>query len=358
MIIIMNAHASEDEIDHVIEQIEDQGFETHISEGEHHTVIGIIGDTHKLSQGPVEAMDGVDEVMKVQKPYKRASREFHPKDSTVEVDDVVVGGDEIVVMAGPCSVESRDQMMETAEAVKAAGATVLRGGAYKPRTSPYSFQGLGEEGLEIMREAADETGLKMVTEVMGPNQVEKIGEFTDIFQLGARNMQNYNLLRAVGRTDTPVLLKRGFRSKIDEFLLAAEYIMNEGNSDVILCCRGIRTFDRAHTRNTMDINAVAVLNKLSHLPVVVDPSHGTGKRDLVPAGARAAVAAGADGLLVESHRSPENALSDGPQQLPPEMFSDMMDQIRKVADAVGRYIQGPEDEGQPSGETSRATVSS
>ncbi len=358
MIIIMNTDATEEQIDHVIQDFEDRGFDTHLSEGEQKTVIGIIGDTHKLSEGPVESMDGVEKAMKVQKPYKLASREFHPKDSTVQVDDVEIGGDEIVIMAGPCSVESRDQMMETAEAVKNAGAKVLRGGAYKPRTSPYSFQGLGEEGLEIMKDVAEETGLKMVTEVMGPNQVEQIGEFTDIFQLGARNMQNYNLLRAVGRTDTPVLLKRGFRSKIDEFLLAAEYIMNEGNEDVILCCRGIRTFDRAHTRNTMDINAVAVLNKLSHLPVVMDPSHGTGKRDLVPAGARAAVAAGADGLLVESHRNPENALSDGPQQLPPEMFRDVMDQLRDVASAVGRTIQEPLEEETASDESAAAAVSS
>jgi 3-deoxy-7-phosphoheptulonate synthase len=358
MIIIMKTDATEEQIDHVINEFEDRGFDTHLSEGEQKTVIGIIGDTHKLSQGPVESMDGVEQAMKVQKPYKLASREFHPKDSTVQVDDVEIGGEEVVIMAGPCSVESYDQMLESAEAVKKAGAKVLRGGAYKPRTSPYSFQGLGEEGLEIMKNVAEETGLKMVTEVMGPNQVEQIGEFTDIFQLGARNMQNYNLLRAVGRTDTPVLLKRGFRSKIDEFLLAAEYIMNEGNEDVILCCRGIRTFDRAHTRNTMDINAVAVLNKLSHLPVVMDPSHGTGKRDLVPAGARAAVAAGADGLLVESHRNPENALSDGPQQLPPEMFSDVMDQLRDVASAVGRTIQEPLEEEQSSDESTPAAVSS
>ncbi len=348
MIIVMDSNATDEQQEHVIEQIEDQGFETHPSEGEQTTIIGVIGDTHKLDRGPIEAMPGVDSVMEVQRPFKLASREFHPNDTVVDIDGVQIGTDEILVMAGPCSVESRDQLMETAEEVKKAGAKVLRGGAFKPRTSPYSFQGLGEEALEIMKDVSEATGLKIITEVMGPNQVDLVGEYTDIFQLGARNMQNYNLLEAVGRTDKPVLLKRGFQSKINEFLLAAEYILDQGNSNVILCCRGIRTFDSTHTRNTMDINAVSVLGKLSHLPVVVDPSHGTGKRDLVPAGARAAVAAGADGLLIESHRKPEEALSDGPQQLPPEQFRDLMDQIRAVAEAVGRSIQDADPESSSS----------
>jgi len=344
MIIVMNPSASEEEKQDVIEEIEHLGFETHPSEGEKTTIIGVIGDTRTLDRGPIEAMSGVDSTVEVQKPFKLASREFHPTDTVVDIDGVRIGTDEILVMAGPCSVESRDQLMETAEEVQQAGAKVLRGGAFKPRTSPYSFQGLGEEALEIMKEVSEETGLKIVTEVMGPNQVDLVGPYTDIFQLGARNMQNYNLLRAVGQTEKPVLLKRGFQSKINEFLLAAEYILDQGNPNVILCCRGIRTFDSTHTRNTMDINAVSVLDKLSHLPVVMDPSHGTGKRDLVPAGARAAVAAGADGLLIESHRQPEEALSDGPQQLPPEQFSDLMDEIRAVAEAVGRSIHDPDAE--------------
>ncbi len=356
MIIVMDSSATDDEKQEVIDQIERQGFEAHPSEGEQTTVIGVIGDTHKLDRGPIEALSGVDSAMKVQKPFKLASREFHPEDTVVDIDGVEIGTDEILVMAGPCSVESRDQLMETAEEVKKAGAKVLRGGAFKPRTSPYSFQGLGEEALEIMNEVSEATGLKIITEVMGPNQVDLVGQYTDIFQLGARNMQNYNLLRAVGQTDKPVLIKRGFQSKINEFLLAAEYILDQGNSNVILCCRGIRTFDSTHTRNTMDINAVSVLNKLSHLPVVVDPSHGTGKRDLVPAGARAAVAAGADGLLIESHRNPEEALSDGPQQLPPEQFQDLMDEIRAVADAIGRSISGSDEARSVSTDKATATA--
>lgn len=338
MIVVMESNATEDDVQNVMNFLEKNDFDTHLSEGTQRTIVGVIGDTRKLDRNTLEVLDHVDQVLKVQKPFKRASREFHPQDTVVQVEDTAVGTDEIVLMAGPCSVENREQLLKSARAVKNAGAKVLRGGAFKPRTSPYSFQGLGKEGLELLRDVGDEVGLKVVTEVMGPKQVELVGQFTDVFQIGARNMQNYNLLREVGEYGKPVLLKRGFHAKINELLLAAEYILDQGNEDVMLCERGIRSFDNEHTRNALDINSVPVLKDLTHLPVIVDPSHAAGKREFVPAGARAAVAAGADGLLVEVHPEPARALSDGPQQLQPELFEQMVGQISMIAEAMGRTI--------------------
>lgn len=341
MIIVMRQGATSKEVGDVIKRVQDLGFQVHLSKGVERTIIGIIGDERPLAAQPLERLAGVEEVVPILKPFKLASRDFHPDNSVVTINGTEIGTDEVIVMAGPCSVESWEQIQTTARVVQEAGAKVLRGGAFKPRTSPYSFQGLGEEGLQMLRAAGEETGLLIVTEVMAPGQVDLVCQYADILQIGARNMQNYNLLHAAGESGYPVLLKRGFSSKIEELLLAAEYILSHGNYQVMLCERGIRTFDTKYTRNTLDINAVPVLKQLSHLPVIVDPSHATGKWDLVSAAARAGVAAGADGLLIEVHPEPDKALSDGQQSLRPENFIDLMSQIRRVAEAVDRRVAKP-----------------
>ncbi|MBS1251156.1 MAG: Phospho-2-dehydro-3-deoxyheptonate aldolase [Anaerolineales bacterium] len=342
MIIVMRQGSSSKEVGDVIKRVQDLGYQVHLSKGVERTIIGIIGDERPLTVQPLERLSGVEAVVPILKPFKLASRDFHPENSVITIKGTEIGTDEIIVMAGPCSVESWEQLQETAHVVKRAGAKVLRGGAFKPRTSPYSFQGLGEEGLQMLRAAGDETGLLIVTEVMAPKQVDLVCHYADILQIGARNMQNYNLLRAAGDSGHPVLLKRGFSSTVEELLMAAEYILSKGDYQVMLCERGIRTFDTKYTRNTLDINAVPVLKQLSHLPVIVDPSHATGKWDLVTAAARAGVAAGADGLLIEVHPEPDKALSDGQQSLRPENFVELMAQIRRVAEAVDRTVTEPE----------------
>ncbi|MFN2242070.1 MAG: 3-deoxy-7-phosphoheptulonate synthase, partial [Anaerolineae bacterium] len=299
--------------------------------------IGIIGNGRPLDRAQIERMSGVERTVPVLRPFKLASRDFHPQDTVVPINGVAVGGERLVVMAGPCAVEGREQLLEAAQVVKSAGAQMLRGGAFKPRTSPYSFQGLGEEGLRYLAAAREETGLPVVTEVMSPEQVPLVATFADILQIGARNMQNYALLHAVGEAQRPVLLKRGMMSTIEELLMSAEYILSHGNDRVILCERGIRTFEK-YTRNTLDINAVPLLKQLSHLPVIVDPSHATGKWELVAAVSRAAVAAGADGLLIEVHPDPSSAVSDGAQSLKPETFAELMAGLESVARAVGRAL--------------------
>lgn len=337
MIIVLKPQATEAEIAQVIKKIEEFGLAVHLSKGTERIIIGAIGDERLLQEGPLEAFPCVEKVLPVLKPYKLASREFKPEGSVVNVDGLLVGGKQVVVMAGPCAVEGREVLFETARCVKAAGGHILRGGAYKPRTSPYAFQGLGEEGLKLLAEAKQETGLRIVTELMDPREAEGVYEHADLIQIGARNMQNFRLLKEVGWRRKPVLLKRGMSSTVKEVLLAAEYIMSEGNYEVILCERGIRTFEDA-TRNTLDLSAVPLIKGLSHLPVIVDPSHGTGKRDLVPAMALAAVAAGADGIMVEVHPRPEEALSDGPQALLPVAFTELMRDLAKLAQAVGRTL--------------------
>ena len=337
MIVIMQHGATEAQIKNVIARVEQRGCRVHISEGEERMIIGVIGNGRPLDPIQFERMSGVERVVPVLRPFKLASREFHPQDTVVKVNGVRIGGDEIVVMAGPCAVENRDQILEAARAVKGAGAKVLRGGAFKPRTSPYSFQGLGVEGLRLLAAAREETGLPVVTEVMAPEMVPLVSTYADILQIGARNMQNYALLHAVGEAQRPVLLKRGMMSTIEELLMAAEYILSHGNERIVLCERGIRTFE-PYTRNTVDINAVPLLKQLTHLPVVVDPSHGTGKWELVGPVSKAAIAAGADGLIIEVHPHPEEALSDGAQSLKPARFTALMQELRPVAEAVGRTL--------------------
>nr|HID12799.1 3-deoxy-7-phosphoheptulonate synthase [Anaerolineae bacterium] len=337
MIIVMKQGATGAQIANVAARIEQLGCRVHISEGEERTIIGVIGNGRPLDREQIERMDGVERTVPILRPFKLASREFHPQDTIVTVNGVPIGGKQVVVMAGPCAVESRDQLLETAHAVKEAGARMLRGGAFKPRTSPYSFQGLGEEGLRLLAEAREATGLSVVTEVMEPQMVPLVTTYADILQIGARNMQNYALLHAVGEAQRPVLLKRGMMSTIEELLMAAEYILSHGNDRVILCERGIRTFE-PYTRNTLDISAVPLIKQLSHLPVIADPSHGTGKWELVEAVSRAAVAAGADGLIIEVHPHPEEALSDGAQSLKPARFAALMRSLRSVAEAVGRTL--------------------
>jgi len=337
MIVIMKQGASRAQIANVTARIEGLGRRVHLSEGEERTIIGVIGNGRPLDRAPLERMDGVERTVPILRPFKLASREFHPHDTVVKVNGVSVGGEQVIVMAGPCAVESREQILETARAVKEAGGLVLRGGAFKPRTSPYSFQGLGEEGLRLLAQARDETGLPIVTEVIDPQMVPMVTTYADILQIGARNMQNYALLHAVGEAQRPVLLKRGMMSTVEELLMAAEYILSHGNERIILCERGIRTFER-YTRNTLDISAVPLLKQLSHLPVLVDPSHGTGKWELVEPISRAAVAAGADGLIIEVHPHPEEALSDGVQSLKPGRFAALMEGLRPVAEAVGRTM--------------------
>jgi 3-deoxy-7-phosphoheptulonate synthase len=340
MIINMAVNATEEQIDHVVKRIQECGFQAHLSRGEERAVIGVVGKSEK-HRGELEALQaapGVEEIIRITHPFKLASRNFRPEGSVVELGKgVSIGGTEIVAAAGPCAVESAAQIGEIAEKVARAGAKLLRGGAFKPRSSPYSFQGLGEEGLKLMRAAADDNGLLVVSEVMDPSQIDVMLPYVDVMQVGARNMQNYYLLRALGEIQKPVLLKRGMSATIEELLLSAEYIMSGGNYNVILCERGIRTFD-TYMRNTMDIAAIPVIKQLSHLPVVADPSHGTGRRDKVGAMARAAVAAGADGLLIEVHQDPERALSDGAQSLYPDQFTQLMAEARMIAPAVGRRI--------------------
>ena len=337
MIIVLKPQATEAEVAQVIRKIESFGLAAHISKGTERTIIGAIGDERVLQEGQLEAFPFVEKVLPVLKPYKLASREFRPEGSVVKVDGVLVGGRRVVVMAGPCAVEGREGLLETARSVKTAGGHILRGGAYKPRTSPYTFQGLGEEGLKYLAEAKRETGLPIVTELMDTREASVVYECADLVQIGARNMQNFKLLKEVGSRQKPVLLKRGMSSTVKELLLAAEYIMSEGNYDVILCERGIRTFEDA-TRNTLDLSVVPLIKQLSHLPVIVDPSHATGKWDLVPPMALAAVAAGADGIMVEVHPRPEEALSDGPQALLPSTFAKLMDDLGTLASAVGRTL--------------------
>jgi 3-deoxy-7-phosphoheptulonate synthase len=335
MLVVMQEGASEAQIQAVIDRMVALGFTVHRSTGVVHTLLGGVGPAERVEPADFEVLEGVKEARRIMSPYKLASRHFRPAGTVVKAGDVEIGGSRVVVMAGPCSVESREQVMRIAERVARAGARVIRGGAFKPRTSPYTFQGLGEEGLRWLREAADQHGLLVVSEVMDQTQIPLVAAYADILQVGARNMQNFNLLREVGRQAKPVLLKRGISATIEELLLSAEYILVEGNYDVILCERGIRTFETS-TRNTMDLAAIPVVKKLSHLPIIADPSHGTGRRDKVLPMARAAVAAGADGLLIEVHHDPDHALSDGAQSLWPEQFEELMGQLRIIAQAVGR----------------------
>ena len=337
MIIILKPEATEAEIALIVKKIESFGLAAHISKGTERTIVGAIGDERALQEGPLEAFPFVEEVLPILKPYKLASREFKPGGSVVNVGGVPVGGPQVVVMAGPCAVESREGLLQIAQYVKSGGGRILRGGAYKPRTSPYTFQGLGEEGLAYLAEAKQITGLPIATELMDSRDADAVYRYADLIQIGARNMQNFKLLTEVGSRRKPVLLKRGSSSTVKELLLAAEYILSEGNYDVILCERGIRTFEDA-TRNTLDLSAVPLIKRLSHLPVVVDPSHGTGKWHLVSPMARAAVAAGADGIMVEIHPHPEEALSDGPQALLPSTFETLMHELNRVAQAVGRSL--------------------
>ena len=342
MIVNMAQGATEEQINHVVERIKECGCQAHMSRGEERTVIGVVGrsEQHQSELEALVAAPGVEEIIRISHPFKLASRNFRPDGSIVELGKgVSMGGTEVIVGAGPCAVESPEQINEIAQAVARSGAKLLRGGAFKPRSSPYSFQGLGEKGLKLLREAADKNGLLVVSEVMDPSQIELMLPYVDVMQVGARNMQNYHLLRALGENSKPVLLKRGMSATIEELLLSAEYIMSGGNYNVILCERGIRTFD-TYMRNTMDIAAIPVIKQLSHLPVMADPSHGTGRRDKVPPMARAAVAAGADGLLIEVHQDPERALSDGAQSIFPEQFARLMDEVRVIAPAVGRRIGG------------------
>ncbi len=338
MIIVLKPDVTKKQFDHLIDRIKSLGLKPMVSKGTERTIIGVIGPEDALRVQPLEVIPGVEKVMPVLKPYKLVSREFKPEPSVIDVGGgVKIGGKEIVIMAGPCSVENRQMLLETAKAVKQSGAQVLRGGAFKPRSSPYSFQGLGEEGLKFLREIGRQTGMRVVTELLDARDIQLVEQYADIIQIGARNMQNFELLKEVGQSRKPVLLKRGLSATITEFLLAAEYILSQGNFNVILCERGIRTFETL-TRFTLDLNAVPVIKKLSHLPVVVDPSHSTGAWEYVAPMAKASVAAGADGLIIEVHPNPEVALSDGPQSLLPKKFTALVKELKKVAQAVGRSL--------------------
>jgi 3-deoxy-7-phosphoheptulonate synthase len=337
MVVVMDEAATEEQIQKVIARLVEMNCDVHRSTGVNQTLLGAIGDLRNVDPRNFELLDGVHEVLRVTTPYKLASRAFHPENTVVKIRDVVIGGKSVVVMAGPCSVETQAQMEIIAAEVKKAGAKILRGGAFKPRTSPYSFQGLGEPGLKILQSVAGREGLLTVSEVMEVAQLPLLVEYADILQVGARNMQNFNLLRELGKIRKPVLLKRGLAATIEELLMAAEYLMAGGNYQVILCERGIRTFENA-TRNTLDISAIPVVQKLSHLPIIADPSHGTGRRDKVAPMARAAIAAGADGLIIEVHHDPEHALSDGAQSLYPKQFAALMDELRLIAQVIGKKI--------------------
>jgi 3-deoxy-7-phosphoheptulonate synthase len=338
MIIVLRPNATKDQIKHIVDKVEKLGLKPWVSKGKERSIIGVIGAEDTIRLEPLEVYPGVEKVMSILKPYKLVSRDFKKENTVIELDGgVTIGGEEIVVMAGPCSVEKEGLIVDIAKKVKAAGAKVMRGGAFKPRTSPYSFQGLGEKGLKFLKKAKDETGLLIVTELMDLRNLKLVEKYSDIIQIGARNMQNFDLLKEVGRSRKPVLLKRGMSNTIKEFLMSAEYILSEGNFSVILCERGIRTFEDA-TRFTLDISAVPIVKSLSHLPCIVDPSHATGKWSLVSPCAKAAVAAGADGLIIEVHPEPEEAFSDGVQSLYPEKFAALMGELGKVAEAVGRSI--------------------
>ena len=337
MIVVMKPKATKENIGKVIARIEAAGLKTHLSKGEEVTIVGVIGDKSKIANLVMNMMEGVEKTVRITEKYKLVSRHFHPENTVVDVAGVKIGGKKIAVMAGPCSVESIDQLREAARAVKAGGAEFLRGGAFKPRTSPYDFQGLAEDGLKMLRQVADEEGLKVVTEIVDKDDIELVGEYADLYQVGARNMQNFQLLKALGKAVKPVMLKRGLSATISEWLNAAEYIMAGGNENVILCERGIRTYE-TFTRNTLDLSAVAAVKELSHLPIIVDPSHGTGRWEMVRPMARAAVAAGCDGLIIEVHPHPEVALSDGDQSLTPKNFNSVMNELGKIARVMDREI--------------------
>lgn len=335
MIIVLKSGSTQSDIDYISEKLHEKGLKVHVSQGEERTIIGAIGDERILREAALAAYPAVEKVLPILKPFKLASRDFHKEDTRVTVGDTVIGGDEIIVMAGPCSVETREGLLEVARSVKKSGAKLLRGGAFKPRSSPYAFQGLGEEGLKYLAEARDETGLKVVTELMDPRDAELVDQYTDVIQIGARNMSNFNLLKEVGKLKKPVLLKRGLSSTVKEWLMSAEYILDEGNMEVILCERGIRTFE-TDTRNTLDLSSVPLVQSMSHLPIIVDPSHAVGRVDLVASMCMAAVAAGTDGLLIEVHENPEEALCDGPQSLRLEDFASLMKRLKSLANALGR----------------------
>lgn len=337
MVVILEKNATPEQIENVIKHLEGFGFQVHKSIGAERTILGAIGVKPNFDIRNISILDGVEEVYRVTTPYKLASRSFKEENTVIKIKDVEIGGNKVTMMAGPCSVENEGQIFRLAEIVAKSGARILRGGAFKPRTSPYSFQGLGEEGLKLMRAAADQYNLLVITEVMQISHIELIEPYTDIFQVGARNMQNFPLLKELGNVKKPVMLKRGIAATIEEWLMSAEYILSGGNKDVMLCERGIRTFEN-YTRNTFDLSAIPVVHKKSHLPVIADPSHATGIRDQVPPMARAAVAAGADGLMIEIHDDPENALSDGPQALYPDTFLKLMDELRLIASAIGRTL--------------------
>lgn len=330
MVVVMEVNATEEQIEMVQEKLRKEGFAIHLSRGVERTIIGAIGNRSLINMGAIEALPGVERVVPIQKPFKLASREFKPEDTVVKVGDLEIGGGSLQIIAGPCAVEGREKYLEIAQIVKELGATMLRGGAFKPRTSPYSFQGLEKEGLEILAEARELTGLPVVTEVMDPRDVEMISSYADVLQIGARNMQNFFLLREVGKTDKPVVIKRGPSATIEEWIMAAEYVMSSGNHNVIMCERGIRTFEN-YTRNTLDLSAIPVIKHYTHLPVIVDPSHGTGKWWLVEPMARAAVMAGCDAVMVEVHQNPAEALSDGQQSLTPENFARMVESLRAIS---------------------------
>ena len=343
MIIVLKPHPTPEVVQHVLERIEALGLTPHLSQGVARTIIGVIGDEEKLQVEPLQAIPGVEQVVPILKPFKLASREFHRDDPVIEVKGVKIGGGHLAMIAGPCAIESEPLLIEVAGRVKEAGANILRGGAFKPRTSPYSFQGLGEDGLKILQAAGEQFGMPVVTEVMDPRQVELVERYADIFQIGARNMQNFDLLKEVGKTRLPVLLKRGMSATVKDLLMSAEYILAQGNRQVILCERGIRTFEDS-TRNTLDLSIVPNVKGLTHLPIIVDPSHATGRPDLIPAMARAAIAAGCDGVHIEVHSCPEKALSDGPQALLPDQYDRLMDSLRQLAELLGKTIDVPEGE--------------
>lgn len=337
MMIVMRGGVTQEQVDSVVEKLHEIGAEAHLSRGEFKTLIGAIGDRDRISQIPFEAMPGVETVIPIMRPFKLVSREFKPEGSVVEVGPARIGGDSFTVIGGPCAIEGEEQMMKAAREAAEAGAQMLRGGAFKPRTSPYSFQGMGEEGLQLLHRAGLETGLPVVSEVMDAAQVELVGRYVDMLQIGARNMQNFYLLREVGKQEKPVLLKRGMSSTVQELLMAAEYIVRGGNSNVVLCERGIRTFEN-ETRNTLDLSSVPLVKQLSHLPMIVDPSHATGKKELIGPLSMGALAVGADGVIVEMHPDPETALCDGPQSLNPGEFESLMDRLKSLAPHLGRKI--------------------
>ena len=341
MIIVLKPHPAPEVVEHVLERIAALGLTPHLSQGVSRTIIGVIGDEDKLQVEPLQAIPGVEKVVPILRPFKLASREFHPEDSSFAIKGVKVGAGHLAVIAGPCAIEGEALLFEVADRVRRAGANILRGGAFKPRTSPYSFQGLGTDGLKILKAVGEHFGMPVVTEVMDPRQVEVVERYADILQIGARNMQNFDLLKECGRTRRPVLLKRGLSATVKDLLMSAEYVLSEGNRQVILCERGIRTFEDS-TRNTLDLSVVPNIQGQSHLPIIVDPSHATGRPDLIPAMARAAVAAGADGIHVEVHSCPEKALSDGPQALLPAQYAKLMDELRQLAEVMGKTIDASE----------------